>query len=220
MKMVQLRNHRYNLPTDRQRFRLSGKHHNFGLVALAFLLGACAASKPPVTSHNEDLRPYRVSVVPEERPRETLPPEETPKVEEVTLDPPENSEQILFDTLLAQKAREVALIKEASGYRILIYSGRNPREADEVIEKYDEFSRFNEEIEPKATRDYEQPNYKVRVGNFFTRIEAFYFLNKIKEEFPNAIVTPATVELDKIRKKYNAPIVEVEEEPEETTDDN
>ncbi|WP_372473751.1 SPOR domain-containing protein [Capnocytophaga sp. ARDL2] len=59
-------------------------------------------------------------------------------------------------------------------------------EKDEAEKNYKNFSKVypNEE----ATIIYNQPHYKVVVGNFRNKIEAVSFLYTLKKEYPNAFV--------------------------------
>lgn len=191
----------------------------FFVLLAAFFLASCAASKPPVGTYSENLSRYRITPEPPEK-EETVQAvtEEEPEPEVLVVRPPENQEKILFDTLLSKKAEQVAYVSKAQGYRILLYSGRSANEADQVRQDFRNFTSLNQ-IEERPTRDYEQPNYKIRVGNFFTRLDAFYFLNKIREEFPSAIIVPEAIDLNALRRQYGVPIVERVYEDEESEED-
>lgn len=72
--------------------------------------------------------------------------------------------------------------KVNEGFTIQLYSG-GEKTAIDTIEEYN-----NLYSEWAATIVYATPNYKVWVGNFFTRLEADRIALKIKENFPGAFV--------------------------------
>lgn len=45
----------------------------------------------------------------------------------------------------------------------------------------------------KPTLEFIPPSYRVKVGRFFNRFEAYQTLVKLKDEFPNAIIIPEPV---------------------------
>ncbi len=74
--------------------------------------------------------------------------------------------------------------KGVPGYRIQIFfdSGANSKSRAQSI--YSSFqSRYPETA---AYLTYKSPNYKVRVGDFRTRLDALRFLNNIIADYPNA----------------------------------
>lgn len=79
-------------------------------------------------------------------------------------------------------------IKLAEGYRILVYSGSNSEEAKKIKE-------IVKSVVPQdgVYDQYKQPTFRVKVGDYFDRIEANSSLVKIKREFPNAIIIPDQV---------------------------
>lgn len=83
-------------------------------------------------------------------------------------------------TALSQK------IQKTTGFRIQIYStsGQNSLNAVNTIK-----SKFNTTY-PKieAYISFVEPNFRIRVGNFRTRIEAREFLNEIKTQYPDSFV--------------------------------
>lgn len=74
-----------------------------------------------------------------------------------------------------------------SGWRIQIFfdSGANSkRKASEVLRQFNE--RYPES---QAYLSFKEPYYRVRVGDFRTRLEAEGFLRKIQAQYPNAFAT-------------------------------
>jgi len=86
--------------------------------------------------------------------------------------------------------------KTLEGYRVQIFfdSGNNARKnSNEVriqfIEKFPEV---------EAYLTFQQPYFKIRVGNFRTRIEAERFLRQIQTDFPNSFVIKDKIQFPKI----------------------
>jgi hypothetical protein len=83
------------------------------------------------------------------------------------------------------------------GYRIQIFfdSGTGSKS-----KAYSHKSRFLSRF-PNVSADivYEEPNYKVRVGDFRSRMEAQGFLNEIKSEFGSAFIVIDIISLPDIK---------------------
>ncbi|MTI32645.1 SPOR domain-containing protein [Xanthovirga aplysinae] len=76
------------------------------------------------------------------------------------------------------------------GYRIQVYIGQSREKAIEVRNKvYTLLPSSRPEVE------YNQPNYKVKVGKFFNRLEAQKMYTELKADFPNVIVVPQRIQL-------------------------
>jgi hypothetical protein len=45
----------------------------------------------------------------------------------------------------------------------------------------------------KPTLDFVAPTYRVKVGSYFSELEAYQTLQKLKDQFPNAIIVPEPV---------------------------
>lgn len=95
-----------------------------------------------------------------------------------------------------EKANEVLAKKRAykkenpigKGYKIQLYNG-NETQAYRIKNEY------QVEFKEKAELVYESPEWKVRVGNYLTRLEADRALIEIKKEFSGAIVLLTDIEL-------------------------
>ncbi|MBP6335911.1 MAG: SPOR domain-containing protein [Bacteroidia bacterium] len=81
-----------------------------------------------------------------------------------------------------------------AGYRIQIYFGGNRQKASEV--KLDFSSRYPEIA---AYLTYQQPNYKVRVGDFRSQFEAKKLLTELEGKYPTTFVVPDDVRLPSLR---------------------
>jgi hypothetical protein len=77
-----------------------------------------------------------------------------------------------------------------SGFRIQVFfsSSRN-----EVQEKKSKFSHLFPEY--KSYIIYQQPYYKLRVGNFEDRQKAQRFIYKLNEYFPNSFIIPDDISI-------------------------
>lgn len=69
------------------------------------------------------------------------------------------------------------------GYRIQVYSGMQRKDAELVITDL-------KKIFPNKTADleYNQPNYKVKMGNFLNRVDAYQTYYKIREVYPSVSI--------------------------------
>lgn len=90
---------------------------------------------------------------------------------------------ILVDKYIFLNRHQMTL----AGWRIQIFfdSGANSkRKANEVMRQFNE--RYPES---QAYLSFKEPYYRVRVGDFRTRLEAEGFLRKINAQYPNAFAT-------------------------------
>lgn len=97
-------------------------------------------------------------------------------------------EQEKIDAVLAQKRAYKKENPTGKGYKIQLYNG------DETT-AYRIQKEFEVEFEMAAELKYETPEWKVRVGNFLTRLEADRALLDIKKKFAGAIVLQTEIEL-------------------------
>ena len=96
----------------------------------------------------------------------------------------------LLNTRLDTLGQRNKRLKLAQGYRVLVYTGNSSEEMKKVklrlrsllhdVSVYDEFK---------------QPTFRVKAGDCFSRLEAYYVLNKIHKDFPNAIVVPDQINI-------------------------
>ncbi len=70
-------------------------------------------------------------------------------------------------------------------FTIQVYIGRSREEANQVREKV--YGLLPEE-KPKLV--YRQPSYKVNVGQYIERVDAYKPLTILKREFPGAMIVP------------------------------
>src|SRR6478735_5071125 len=71
------------------------------------------------------------------------------------------------------------------GFRILLYSGTSSAEATKIrVRAYDVVS--NEPVYDI----YTAPSFRLKIGDFTERVDAYYVLSSLKNDFPNAMVVP------------------------------
>ena len=75
------------------------------------------------------------------------------------------------------------------GYRVQIFSGTNKQPARDA--RYTFVQSYNS---VKSYEIYEQPYFKVRVGDFKTKIEALKFKNELTKHFPNCFIVNDEIE--------------------------
>lgn len=105
-----------------------------------------------------------------------------------------------IDTLAARRSTLKVAGSAASaystsgyGYRVQIYNGSSRKEA------YDAQARFVDEYQGTRTYiSYAAPNYKVRVGDFRTRLEAEKLLQELKGKFKTLFIIPGKINPPKI----------------------
>lgn len=78
--------------------------------------------------------------------------------------------------------------KFIEGFTIQIYSGQNREEAMNTKKKL-----LVDTPELSAELEYHQPKFRVRVGSYFSRLEAQKDLYRLKRFFPNAILVPEKI---------------------------
>jgi hypothetical protein len=85
---------------------------------------------------------------------------------------------------LLQKKLELDKTKPSiQGYRVQLYYGGNRAEALELKSK---FASLYPEIETYLI--YQQPYFRLRAGNYRTRIEAYKLFRKVEKEFPSVFI--------------------------------
>ncbi|TND09605.1 MAG: sporulation domain-containing protein [Bacteroidetes bacterium] len=92
--------------------------------------------------------------------------------------------------LLLEKHTEVNLRGKGKGYRVQIYFGSDKSKAKEMKARF--LNLHGKDV--RAYEPYEQPNFKIRVGDFRTRLEAYRFMKMIKADFPAAFIVESEIE--------------------------
>lgn len=99
-----------------------------------------------------------------------------------------------FDAVVEQQKKKNLSHPVLPGYRVQIYFGGNRPKASET--KLDFMSKYPD---CPAYLSYQQPNYKVRVGDFRNRFDALQFMKKIQGDYPTTFVVPDEVKLPPIK---------------------
>jgi len=72
------------------------------------------------------------------------------------------------------------------GFRVQIFFDSGNNSKSRAVTAMNDFTLKHPET--KAYLMFQEPNYKVRVGDYRSRMDAQYFLHKITEEYPDAFV--------------------------------
>jgi len=98
----------------------------------------------------------------------------------ITIDQP----SALVSAMSSHKTRNAS--KQINGYRVRIFfdNSRNARTVSEQVSG--SFSALYPNV--AVYREYENPYFKVTVGNFRTKADATRFLNAIKGQFPSGFI--------------------------------
>ena len=83
-----------------------------------------------------------------------------------------------------------------SGFRIQIFSGNKRQPARDARAKY-----ISLRHDIKAHEIYQQPYFKVRVGDFRTKLEALSFQKEIASHFPNCFIVKDEIEIEELLKQ-------------------
>jgi hypothetical protein len=83
-------------------------------------------------------------------------------------------------------------IKYAQGYRILAYNGSERQTVMNLRKSI--LARVPDE---KDYLTYQQPNFRLKVGDFFSRIEAQQVLNQLSDLIPNAQIVREQININK-----------------------
>ncbi|PLX05039.1 MAG: hypothetical protein C0595_01005 [Marinilabiliales bacterium] len=114
------------------------------------------------------------------------------------------SDDIAIDSLLKLHKSFNQKYKSISGYRIQIFkgSGNSSLENARLLEE-----EFTEKYSGTPTYlSFQEPYYRIRIGDFRTRLDAINFLTSIKDDYPSAFVIQDNiefVELPKYQKSLN-----------------
>lgn len=81
--------------------------------------------------------------------------------------------------------------KYIQGYTIQVYTGNNRTLANNIIAEV-----YNILYGSRPTLTYDLPNYKVKVGKYYHRIEAQKDFYAVKRKYKNAILVPQQFKID------------------------
>jgi hypothetical protein len=99
-----------------------------------------------------------------------------------------------FDELVRKQKDQNMANQHMPGFRIQVYFGSIRQKASEV--KLDFSSRFPE---VPVYLTYQQPNFKVRIGDYRSRIEAQKFLKDLEGLYPTSFIVPDEVKFPPLK---------------------
>jgi hypothetical protein len=102
-------------------------------------------------------------------------------------------EIIYLDSIIDKKNRENTINQTINGYRIQLFSGNERTNANNIKTKF--LKLYPDQT---AYLAYNQPYFKIRVGDFRTKLNAKLFYNKIKGEFNECIIIADKINLPKL----------------------
>jgi len=86
-----------------------------------------------------------------------------------------------------------------NGYRIQIYSGTGSAAREKASNVKREFLENFPEIDQEVIyTDYLEPYFKVKVGDFRNRNEAFELYNNVKKKFPGSYIVKSKINFPKL----------------------
>ncbi|TAH19126.1 MAG: hypothetical protein EAZ08_09635 [Cytophagales bacterium] len=151
-----------------------------------FLVYACTPAKTVSDSSQntvftDDLAPFRIQFSETEL-KNSKPVHVVTEIPSTSSTPPIGSINADLDTLNARIANSNRNFT-IKGFRIQVYSGMQRKDAELVITDL-------KKIFPNKTADleYSQPNYKVKMGNFLDRVDAYQTYYKIREVYPSVSI--------------------------------
>ena len=156
------------------------------LSGFAILLTSSCAVLSPVTkttSYHEDLSVHRPKVKLVDSSRVEQPQEKKDVA-------PTHHQTAQIDQKIEGIASKNAASRTAPGFTIQVYSGTSREEASQAKAKV-----YKILPDSRPETKYEQPIYRVRVGEFGDRLEAQNVYAKLNKEFPGAIVIPSRIRL-------------------------
>lgn len=171
------------------------------LIFVGLLLQSCATSSKtsqgnqPPKVYDEDLTGYLSRYPTVEAPKKMMLTGKQTTAEVTASTPtsnktkeaPNNHDNLRVDSLLTTLYDFSQNIKSVQGYRILVYSGTEREEAQKIE------TDIETNLQERADMSYDKPNFRVRVGSYIQRLEAYKTYVKLRKNYPNAIIV-----LDKI----------------------
>jgi hypothetical protein len=159
---------------------------------LILLISGCAVKVPKQTEpkYEEDLSLFRTTYQYKDQPQDKNTIVEN-NLDQLQLSDTSStslnikSELDLFLDTVSYNSRRIGYIQ---GFTIQVYTGNSREAANEAKSMVYKMlpGSFPQLL-------YQQPNFKVKVGKFYTRFDAQKTFNQLKREFPRAIVIPERI---------------------------
>ncbi|MFT4032077.1 MAG: SPOR domain-containing protein [Siphonobacter sp.] len=148
-------------------------------------------TKSSTKAYDLDLSSYRPTYAVSER-KQVL--EDTKVSAKPAVTPPASNQPLSInrrlDYVLDTLANRNKAVRYVAGYRIQLYTGTKRNEMDAAkIFIYQTYPELNTYIA------YNHPTYRLRVGDFATRLDVERYFNKLKDQYPTATITSDRVTL-------------------------
>jgi hypothetical protein len=162
------------------------------LIILALFVSSCASvHSQKGNDNNSQAKEYKEDIA-SFRPKYEQTEEKIVTAAPQVVDPvlPKND----INKFLAEKLDSVYSynngITSADGYRVLVYTGTSSEESRNQ-------RNYVYQVLPleKSYTEWRSPNFKVKVGDFVDKLEAYYAYARLVKVFPNAIVVPDKVNI-------------------------
>ncbi len=160
------------------------KTYSLQLVTCSLLFNFSCSAQRPSKPYYEDLSAYRPKLEPKV---DTSTKILTPKVERKKIKPTKNV-NAKVDAILDSIDRQNLQKKFVDGFTIQIYSGQKKEDAMTAQQKVVE-----ELTDMNANLQYQQPKFRVTIGNYFSKLDAQKDLVRLKANFPGAILIPEKI---------------------------
>ncbi|MCU0368184.1 MAG: SPOR domain-containing protein [Cyclobacteriaceae bacterium] len=92
------------------------------------------------------------------------------------------------DFVLDSISRFNLIRRSVDGYTIQVYSGSKREDAMNAKKKISD-----ETPDLTANLQYQQPKFRVTIGKYYTRLEAYQDLTRVRSGFPSAILIPEKI---------------------------
>ncbi len=167
------------------------------VFALGFIVVGCATTKKPVSTssagaqYSEDLSIWRPKVEPVTADPKTTTSDPVDQKTPTSYVEPRYAVNKKLDTVLDSIDHYNVQRNFIDGFTIQVYSGLKREDA---LNAKKTLSSTLPELRTEV--QYSQPNFRVKVGRYFTRIEAQRDYIDVKKLFPSAIVIPDKVSIN------------------------
>lgn len=154
-------------------------------LLMSHLLMSCVAQKKSDKPYYESLSDVRARVT---APVDSIPnitTTVTPEIKEVAFTKTVNEK---VDLVLDSIDRFNLMRRSVDGYTIQIYSGQNREEAMNIKKKMS-----TDLPDLTANLQYQQPKFRVTVGKYYSKLEAYQDLTKLRQNFSSAILVPEKI---------------------------
>jgi hypothetical protein len=99
------------------------------------------------------------------------------------------------DLLVSKHIQVNQALKTVDGFRIQLFSDSGNNSKMKAQGVLDEFTGKYPQV--GGYLSFKSPNYRVRVGDFRTRLDAQRFLNELQADYPNAFIITDQINLPK-----------------------